>query len=61
MENEMGEACGTHGRGENEDHLEGLGVDGTQTGWEDIYWIDLGQDKDTWRAVVSTVMNFSVA
>jgi hypothetical protein len=42
-------------------HLEDLGVDGKQTRREDVHWIDLGQDKDTWRAVVSTAMNLGVA
>jgi hypothetical protein len=26
-------------------------------GWDGIDWIDLGQDRDQWRALVSTVMN----
>lgn len=49
------------GKERNSGHLEDLGEDGTQTRWEDVYWIDLGQDKDTWKAVVSTVMNLGVA
>ena len=24
------------------------------------YWMDLAQDRDVWRALVSTVMNFVV-
>jgi len=27
-----------------------------ETGW-DLDWIDLAQDRDTWRAVVNTVMD----
>jgi hypothetical protein len=25
-----------------------------------IYWIDLAQNRDKWRAIVNTVMNFQV-
>jgi hypothetical protein len=40
-----------------------LGVDGRiiklQNGIEDVDWIDLAQDRDAWRSLVSTVMKFS--
>jgi hypothetical protein len=29
-----------------------------ETGWVCVDWIHLAQDKDQWRALVSTVMNF---
>jgi hypothetical protein len=29
-------------------------------GWSDMDWIDLAQDMDQWRALVSTVMNLRV-
>jgi hypothetical protein len=32
----------------------------TEIGWESVYWIQLDQDKDRWRALVNTVMNLRV-
>jgi hypothetical protein len=28
--------------------------------WDDMVWIDLGQNRDQWRALVNTVMNLRV-
>jgi hypothetical protein len=29
-------------------------------GWDGMDWIDLAQDRDQWRTLVSTVMNLGV-
>jgi hypothetical protein len=31
-----------------------------EIGWEGMDWIKLAQDRDQWRALVKTVMNFRV-
>jgi hypothetical protein len=31
-----------------------------ETGWDGVDWIDLGQDRDQWRALVNTVLNLRV-
>jgi hypothetical protein len=31
-----------------------------ETGWDGMDWIDLGQDRDQWVALVNTVMNLRV-
>jgi hypothetical protein len=35
-------------------------VDLREIEWGDKDWIDLAQDRDRWRALVNTVMNFRV-
>jgi hypothetical protein len=49
------------------DRLEDLGVDGRIVlrwilrKWVGgMYWIDLAQDRSTWRALINTVMNLRV-
>jgi hypothetical protein len=36
-------------------------MDLREIGWGDVDWVDLGQDRDQWRALVKTVMNFRVS
>jgi hypothetical protein len=36
---------------------EDIGVDLQEVGWGSMDWIDLAQDRDRWRAIVSTVKN----
>jgi hypothetical protein len=35
-------------------------MDLQDVGWDGVAWIDMAQDRDRWRAVVSAVMNLSV-
>jgi hypothetical protein len=35
-------------------------MDLREIGWGDMDWVDLAQDRDQWRALVNTVMNFQV-
>jgi hypothetical protein len=39
---------------------ENIKMDLRDVGWEGVHWIDMAQDRDRWRAVVSAVMNFRV-
>ena len=40
-----------------EDNIE---MDFQEVGWGGMHWIDLAQDRDRWRAVANSVMNFRV-
>jgi hypothetical protein len=35
-------------------------MDLLEIGWDDVDWIDLAQDRGTWRALVNAVMNLRV-
>jgi hypothetical protein len=35
-------------------------MDLREIGWDDMVWIYLAQDRDQWRAIVNTIMNFRV-
>jgi hypothetical protein len=39
---------------------DGIRMDLRETDWGSIDWIQLAQDRDRWRAVVSAVMNLRV-
>jgi hypothetical protein len=35
-------------------------MDLRETGWDGVDWIHLAQDRDQWRVLVNTAMNFRV-
>jgi hypothetical protein len=35
-------------------------MDLREIGWDGMDWIDMAQDRDQWRTLVNTVMNFRV-
>jgi hypothetical protein len=35
-------------------------MDLREMGWSGMHWIDLAHNRDRWRALVNTVMNFRV-
>jgi hypothetical protein len=35
-------------------------MDLIKIGWDGMDWIDMVQDRDQWRALVNTAMNFQV-
>jgi hypothetical protein len=38
--------------------VDNVQTDLTEIGWGVMNWIDLAQDRDRWRALLNTVMNF---
>jgi hypothetical protein len=40
--------------------VDNIKMDLREIGWGCTDWIDLGQDRDQWRALVNTVMNLGV-
>jgi hypothetical protein len=40
--------------------VDNIKIDLREIGWDGMDWIDLARDRDQWRALVSTVMNFRV-
>jgi hypothetical protein len=44
----------------NEEEVEKWILKRDRIGWDGVDWIDTAQDRDQWRALVNTVMNFRV-
>jgi hypothetical protein len=40
--------------------LDSIKMDLAAVGWNDVDWIGLAQDRDRWRALVNSVLNFRV-
>jgi hypothetical protein len=40
--------------------VDNIKIDIRELGWGGMNWIDLGQDKDQWMALVNMVMNLRV-
>jgi hypothetical protein len=38
--------------------VDNIKMDLREIGWNGMEWIDLAQDRNQWRALVNTVMNF---
>jgi hypothetical protein len=38
--------------------VDNIKMDPREIGWVGMDWIDLAQDRDQWKALVNTVMNF---
>jgi hypothetical protein len=40
--------------------VDNIKMDLREIGWDGVDWIELAQDRDQWRALVTTVMNLRV-
>jgi hypothetical protein len=40
--------------------VDNIKIDLREIGWDGMDWIDLAQDRDQWRAIVNTLINFWV-
>jgi hypothetical protein len=38
--------------------LDNIKMDLRVIGWDEVDWIDMAQDRDQWRALVNTILNF---
>jgi hypothetical protein len=40
--------------------VDNIKIDLREIGWDGMDWMDMGQDRDQWKALVNTVMNLPV-
>jgi hypothetical protein len=40
--------------------VDNIRIDLKEVGWGDVDWIDLAKDRNRWRALVNSVLNFRV-
>jgi hypothetical protein len=40
--------------------VDNIKIDIGEIGWDGVDWVNLAADRDTWRALVNTVMNLRV-
>jgi hypothetical protein len=40
--------------------VDNIKMDLREIGWDSVDWIDMAQDRDQWRALANTVLNFRV-
>jgi hypothetical protein len=40
--------------------VDNIKMDLREVGWDSVNWIDMAQDRDQWRVLVNTVLNFRV-
>jgi hypothetical protein len=40
--------------------MDNVRMDLTEVGWGDVNWIGLAKDRNRWRAVMNSVLNFRV-
>jgi hypothetical protein len=40
--------------------VDNIKMDVREIGWDGVDWIDMAQDRDQWRALVNTALNFRV-
>jgi hypothetical protein len=57
----MGKAEGKRPQGRHKNRWEdNIKMDLKKVGYGSVYWIELAQDRDRWRALVNEVMNLLV-
>jgi hypothetical protein len=40
--------------------VDNIKIDLREIGWDGVDWIDMAEDREQWRALVNTVLNFRV-